>query len=92
MSASAWRTEEDGLVRELLFRDFPEAVRFVDLLCEGANDYGRRPDVAIRSGHVRLSVENRHNAGITMAEERLAAKVDAVVDALGSRPTEIGDA
>jgi pterin-4a-carbinolamine dehydratase len=37
--------------------------------------------VSIEAGRVRLSIPNRHNAGITEAERRLAAKVDAVIDA-----------
>ena len=33
--------------------------------------------------HVRLSIENPHHAGITVAELRLAAKVSAALDGYG---------
>jgi len=79
---NAWRQEEQTLVREVHMRDFDEALRFVELLAKGANDYGRRPDVSIASGRIRLSIANRHNVGITVAERRLADKVDAVVAAM----------
>jgi pterin-4a-carbinolamine dehydratase len=45
------------------------------------NDYGRRPDMCIfEFNRVRLSIANLHHPGLTLAETRLAAKVDAIVD------------
>jgi 4a-hydroxytetrahydrobiopterin dehydratase len=76
-----WRQENNALVRELHLRDFDEALGLVQRVAARAVDYGRRPDVSIEAGRVRLSIANRHNAGITEAERRLAAKVDAVIDA-----------
>jgi pterin-4a-carbinolamine dehydratase len=76
-----WQQRDNTLVRELQLRDFDEALGFVELIAARAEDYGRRPDVSIEAGRVRLSIANRHNAGITAAERRLAAKVDAVIDA-----------
>jgi 4a-hydroxytetrahydrobiopterin dehydratase len=76
-----WQEDGNVLVRELHLRDFDEALAFVEQVAARAVDYGRRPDVSIEAGQVRLSIANRHNAGITAAERRLAAKVDAVIDA-----------
>jgi 4a-hydroxytetrahydrobiopterin dehydratase len=79
-AVSGWRREGDTLVRLLQFRDFDEALRFVERLAALANDYGRRPDVCISEfNHVRLEISNLHHAGLTLAEMRLAAKVDAVI-------------
>jgi 4a-hydroxytetrahydrobiopterin dehydratase len=76
-----WRREGDALVRELKLRDFDEALRFLEELAQLANDYGRRPDMCISEvNHVRLSVSNLHHAGFTIAEMRLAAKVNAVIE------------
>jgi 4a-hydroxytetrahydrobiopterin dehydratase len=78
--AGDWRTEPNALVRELTFKDYAEALRFVDLLGERAVDYERRPDVSIVDfNRVRIYVDNLHHAGITEAERRLARKVDAVL-------------
>jgi pterin-4a-carbinolamine dehydratase len=67
-------------VRELRFRDFDEAMGFVQRVADEAVDYGRRPDMCIlESNHVRLTVANPHHAGVTPAERRLLDKVDAVV-------------
>jgi 4a-hydroxytetrahydrobiopterin dehydratase len=76
-----WRREGDELVRELKLRDFDEALRFLERVAELANDYGRRPDMCISEfNHVRLSITNLHHAGFTLAEMRLAEKVNAVIE------------
>ena len=80
MTATAWKQRGEALVRELRFRDFDEALAFVQRVADEAVDYGRRPDMCIlESNHVRLSVANPHHAGITQAERRLLDEVDAVV-------------
>jgi pterin-4a-carbinolamine dehydratase len=80
-SRHGWRRVGDALERELLFRDFEEALRFVERVGQAAVDYKRRPDMCISEfNHVRLTVSNLHHAGFTLAEMRLAAKVDAIVD------------
>jgi pterin-4a-carbinolamine dehydratase len=82
VTATAWKQRGEALVRELRFRDFDEALAFVQRVADEAVDYGRRPDMCIlESNHVRLSVANPHHAGITLAEQRLLDKVDAVVAA-----------
>jgi hypothetical protein len=41
----------------------------------------RRPDMCIDDyNHVRITIANPHHADLTRAEERLAAKVDAVIE------------
>ena len=80
MTATPWTQRGEALVRELRFRDFDEAMGFLQRVADAAVDYGRRPDMCIlESNHVRLSVANPHHAGITLAEQRLIDKVDAVV-------------
>jgi pterin-4a-carbinolamine dehydratase len=82
VTATAWKQRGEALVRDLRFRDFDEALAFVQRVADEAVDYGRRPDMCIlESNHVRLSVANPHHAGITLAEQRLLDKVDAVVAA-----------
>jgi pterin-4a-carbinolamine dehydratase len=76
---TGWRREPDALVRELAFRDYEEAKAFADVVAEHVEDYHRHPDLVITLNHLRIVVANHHHAGITRAEERLAAKVDAVL-------------
>jgi 4a-hydroxytetrahydrobiopterin dehydratase len=82
----AWRRRGDALIRDFRFRDFPAALAFVDLVGTAAVDYQRRPDLAISDhNRVRVTVANPNHAGLTAAELRLAARVDAVVAAQGAR-------
>jgi 4a-hydroxytetrahydrobiopterin dehydratase len=77
------RSSDHGpvLVRELRFRDFAEAIDFVERVAAAAVDYERRPDMCIGSyNHVRLMIGNLHHGPITAAEQRLAGKVDAIVE------------
>jgi pterin-4a-carbinolamine dehydratase len=76
---TGWRHEGDALVRELAFRDYDEARAFADYVAEHVADYHRHPDLAITLNRVRIVVANLHHAGVTRAEERLAAKVDAAL-------------
>ncbi len=78
----AWRRSGQSLVRELRFRDFDQAIAFVEQLGSVAEDHLRRPDMCILDfNHVRLTITNPRHAGITEAELRLAARVDAFLDA-----------
>jgi pterin-4a-carbinolamine dehydratase len=83
---SDWKVQGNALVREVAFRDYDDAMRFIEHLADAAVDYERRPDVSIvEFNTVRIVVSNLHHAGITEAEKRLAAKVDAVVDGYRAR-------
>jgi 4a-hydroxytetrahydrobiopterin dehydratase len=76
-----WRRAHDALVRDLVFRDFDEALAFIERVAAAAEDHLRRPDMCILEfNRVRLTIANPRHAGITEAELRLLAKVEAVID------------
>lgn len=78
---AGWRLTEQALIRELSFRDFDEALGFVERLAAAAEDHFRRPDMCILDfNRVRLRIANPNHSGITEAELRLAQKVDSVID------------
>lgn len=75
-----WHRVGDSLIRELSFRDFDEAIAFVERVAASAADHLRRPDICIRDfNRVRLTITNPHHAGITQAELRLVEKVNRVI-------------
>ena len=58
------------------------ALGFVEQVAAGAQDHLRRPDICIYEfNRVRLTIANPRHAGVTEAELRLVAKVDALVEA-----------
>jgi 4a-hydroxytetrahydrobiopterin dehydratase len=72
----------ESLTRELSFRDFDQAIAFVERVAASAEDHLRRPDICILEfNRVRLTITNPHHAGVTAAELRLAEKVDQVIAA-----------
>jgi 4a-hydroxytetrahydrobiopterin dehydratase len=78
---AGWRREGQALVRELEFRDFSDAIAFLERVAEAVDDYRRRPDMCILNyNRVRLTISNPNHAGITTAELRLADKVNLVID------------
>jgi 4a-hydroxytetrahydrobiopterin dehydratase len=78
-----WRLVGDTLVRDVLTRDFDEALGLLERLAAAAEDHFRRPDMCISEfNRVRMTIANPHHAGITDAERRLAAKVDAALSAV----------
>jgi pterin-4a-carbinolamine dehydratase len=67
-------------VREFEFRDFSDALAFLERIAR-VEDYLRRPDMCIMDyNHVRLTIANPHHAGLTAAEIRLAEKVNRLID------------
>ena len=78
---TGWRREGDSLVREIEFRDFSDAIAFLERIAFTVEDHLRRPDMCILSyNRVRLTIGNPHHAGLTAAETRLADKVSPLID------------
>lgn len=76
-----WRREGDSLVREIEFRDFSDALSFLERIALTVEDHLRRPDMCILSyNRVRLTIGNPHHAGLTAAEMRLAEKVNRLIE------------
>jgi pterin-4a-carbinolamine dehydratase len=76
-----WRQVGRSLVRELSFKDFDGAMACLEKIATAAEDHFRRPDMCVLEfNHVRLTINNPNHAGITDAELRLAAKVNAAID------------
>jgi 4a-hydroxytetrahydrobiopterin dehydratase len=86
---AGWQRRGESLVRELEFRDFSEAIAFLERVAAAAEDHLRRPDMCILSfNRVRLTIINPHHAGITPAELRLAEKVNQVIGPEGAASKE----
>jgi 4a-hydroxytetrahydrobiopterin dehydratase len=78
-----WRHEGTAFVRELQFRDFDQAIGFIEEIARVAVDHLRRPDMCIHDfNHVRLTVASRRHDGATLAEVRLMQRVDVAVEHL----------
>ncbi len=74
-----WTRGADALTREWTLADFPAALAFVNRVGELAEEQGHHPDILIHGwNHVRLTLSTHSSGGLTEADERLAAAIDAL--------------
>jgi 4a-hydroxytetrahydrobiopterin dehydratase len=74
-----WKLEHSELVRQVTFRDFPEAVRFLNLVAEKAELAGHHPDIDIRYNKVRLALITHDAGGLTDRDFDLAASIESLL-------------
>ena len=72
----AWKLQEDKLVREWTFRDFLEAMKFVNRVATIAEASGHHPDINIRYNHVLLGLVSHDAGGITKRDAAMASTID----------------
>ena len=71
-----WHLEGGELVRTLTFKDFPEAMKFVNQVAALADQAGHHPDIDIRYNKVRLALVTHDAGGITENDMSLAQDID----------------
>jgi 4a-hydroxytetrahydrobiopterin dehydratase len=71
-----WSLDNGELARTLQFKDFVEAIQFVNDLAELAEAAGHHPDIDIRYNRVRLALVTHDAGGITRKDVKLAASID----------------
>ncbi len=76
-----WRLEMDGkrLERGFEFRDFVEAMKFVNRVADLAESEGHHPDIAIHWNKVDLTLWTHKIGGLHENDFILAAKVDRLL-------------
>jgi 4a-hydroxytetrahydrobiopterin dehydratase len=72
-----WKLKEGKLIREWTFRDFPEAIAFVNRIAAIAQDAGHHPDIDIRYNRVLLSLVSHDAGGITERDAMMAGRITA---------------
>ncbi len=81
-----WTLEEQALAREFKFRDFMEAVDFVNQAAAVAQDQDHHPDILISYNRVRLTLSTHKIGGLSRNDFIVAAKIDRMIQsAKGNR-------
>jgi 4a-hydroxytetrahydrobiopterin dehydratase len=76
--APQWRREGDEIVRDLKFKDFADAMAFVNRVADAAEAANHHPDILVHGwNNVRLSVTNHSAGGLTDADFALARTIDS---------------
>jgi len=75
-SSPNWKIKDEKLVREWTFKDFLEAMTFVNRIAEIAERAGHHPDIDIRYNKVLLGLVSHDAGGITKRDVAMAIKID----------------
>ncbi len=72
---SGWTRVGEALARTYRFRDFREAIAFVNRVADVAERAGHHPDIAIRSNVVTLTLTTHDAGGLTAQDFALAEAI-----------------
>ncbi|HEY1577343.1 MAG TPA: 4a-hydroxytetrahydrobiopterin dehydratase [Terracidiphilus sp.] len=71
-----WMLKNGELVQERTFKDFVEAMAFVNDVAQLAESAGHHPDIDIRYNRVRLALVTHDAGGITQNDTGLAQNIN----------------
>lgn len=72
---TAWKLEGGKLVRDWSFKDFVEAMLFVNRIAALAEEAGHHPDIDIRYNKVRLGLVSHDAGGVTERDAAMASRI-----------------
>ena len=72
----AWTLEGGKLVRVWTFKDFVEAMKFVNRLAAVAEEAGHHPDIDVRYNRVVLGLISHDAGGITARDVAMASRIE----------------
>jgi 4a-hydroxytetrahydrobiopterin dehydratase len=75
---SGWSLSGKWITKELKFKDFVAAIRFINRVAELAEGEGHHPDIHIHYNLVRFDIWTHAIGGLSENDFILAAKIDAL--------------
>jgi 4a-hydroxytetrahydrobiopterin dehydratase len=76
---SEWRQEGEALVRDLKFKDFAEAMSYVNRVADLAEEVNHHPDILVHGwNNVRLTLTTHSAGGLTENDYDMARRIDAL--------------
>jgi 4a-hydroxytetrahydrobiopterin dehydratase len=72
----AWKLQGGKLIREWTFKDFVEAMQFVNRVAGVAEAAGHHPDIDIRYNRVLLGLVSHDAGGVTARDAALVNRID----------------
>ncbi|MEO6847048.1 MAG: 4a-hydroxytetrahydrobiopterin dehydratase [Chthoniobacterales bacterium] len=73
-----WTLESREITRQFQFKDFVQAMRFVNAVADAAEKANHHPDIDIRWNKVLLRLSTHSKGGLTEADFQLAAQINAI--------------
>lgn len=86
---AGWGVHDDArrIERKFQFRNFAEALRFVEQVGKVAEDEGHHPDVSFGWGYAVVSLQTKKIKGLHENDFILAAKIDRLFGRIGQAKT-----
>jgi 4a-hydroxytetrahydrobiopterin dehydratase len=75
-----WSMGEHMIKREMFFRDFRQAMEFVNSVAAIANEQDHHPDLFISYNKVTLTLSTHKIGGLSLNDFIVAAKIDQAAD------------
>ena len=75
---TGWTLHGDAITRQYTFKDFPDAIAFVNRLAPGAERADHHPDILINYKRVTLTYSTHSEGGLTEKDFAGARAADAV--------------
>ena len=75
-----WQQSEQTIVRTFKFKNFVEAIAFVDKLVEPAEEAGHHPDLSISYNKVVVSLTTHDAGGLTEKDFSLAQTISDLAE------------
>jgi 4a-hydroxytetrahydrobiopterin dehydratase len=74
-----WRQEGESLVRDYKFKDFVQAVAFVNAVAGAAEEANHHPDILIHGwNNVRLTLTTHSEGKLTDNDRAMAERIDGL--------------
>lgn len=77
-SVADWKLEGNTISKDFKFKNFVEAMQFVNKVADIAEQEGHHPDISISYNRVRFSLTTHAIKGLSQNDFILAAKIDAL--------------
>jgi 4a-hydroxytetrahydrobiopterin dehydratase len=71
-----WTLQDGKLTRDWTFKDFVQAMEFINKIATLAEAAGHHPDIDIRYNNVRLSLVSHDAGGITQRDANMARQIN----------------
>ena len=75
-----WKLQEKSIAREFIFKDFSEAMDFVNKVAKIANEENHHPDIHIFYNKVSFELTTHAIDGLSENDFIMAAKIDRLVE------------
>lgn len=80
LAECGWDRREEAIHRSFRFKDFVEAIAFVNRVAAVAEELNHHPDILISYSTVQLSVFTHSEGGLTAKDFELAGRVNQLAE------------